>query len=134
MGYVWEGGALVPVTRSGESGDGAESARVPLARRTLFTFYSYAANLTGGRTIAITRLRLRLRLLRLLQPTTIPSTLSTLSSTVLASSTILLSPSTSLYVSLPLCLRLPLSFSINSNSLFNSFFVVLQLPLRRVCG
>lgn len=65
----------MPVTRSGESGDGAESARVPLARRTLFTFYSYAANLTGGRTIAITRLRLRLRLLRLLQPTTIPSTL-----------------------------------------------------------
>lgn len=134
MGYVWEGGALVPVTRSGESADGAESTRVPLARRTLFTFYSHAANLTGGRTIAITRLRLRLRLLRLLQLSTIPSTLSTLSSTVLASSTILLSPSTSLYVSLLLCLRLPLSFSINSNSLFNSFFVVLQLPLRRVCG
>lgn len=45
-----------------ECGDGAESTRVPLAQRTLFTFYSHTANLTGGRTIAITRLWLRLRL------------------------------------------------------------------------
>lgn len=96
--YVWEGGALGQ--REGERNEAG-------AGQTLFTFYSHAANLTGGRAHN-----------RDHQPRLLPSTLSPLSYTDCPSF-----PYPLIYIQT----YLSTSLSINPNSIYNSFYV----PCRR---